>query len=447
MKKLSINLFFAGVLLIASCQEVLEPQPNDRITNDLVLTDAGSVRTVITSLYRGLANLQAVQIIAADMTADHLTHNGTFTQYIEVGTKDMSASNGSANAMWGTIYSMLYTVNFLLEGVPEMDNLVDSQKELFLAYARFFRGYGYFVGVNTFGDMPLVLSTDITANRDIPRSPKAEVIAQIEADLLFALDKVPEESFNSGDLTNGAVKAALARFYLYQENWDKADEFATDVIDGVGTTDYELEANFGDVLTDFSRESILEIVYSANDNPGTSTNYGLNNLFSTRREIIPTNDIVTTFQSSGGDREAVLTFDPNLIKGSDNGWTVSRYGPFDNVPVFRLAEMYLIRAEARAQKNNLNSARSDLNIIRQRSGVDPTDTNTKNLLLLEIERERQVELGFEGHRWYDLKRTGRVNEVMRAFTPNWSDKNLLWPVPLREIQNNPGLAGSQNPGY
>lgn len=429
-----------------SC-DILEPTPVDRITNDLVLTDASSVRIVITSLYRDLAGLNAVRVIAGDLTADLLRHNGTFTQYIEIGTKEMSASNGSASAMWGVIYSMQYVANFLVERIPGLDEVLDSQKERFLAEARFFRGYAYFVGVYTFGDLPLVTTTDIQANRNIPRTPSSQVLDFIEADLLFALDKVDVEPFNQGELSNGAVKAALARFYLYKGDWAKAEQYANEVITGQGTTDYQLTTNFGDALRDFSTESILEIVYTANDNPGTSTNFGLNNLFSTRREIIPTSEIVSELQANGGDRLSVLTFNATNVGGGDNGWTVSRYGPFDNVPVFRLAEMYLIRAEARAQRNNLSGARGDLNAIRGRAGVPLSTANSRDALLQEIERERMVELAFEGHRWYDLKRTGRANAVMQALSNRWNDTDLLWPVPLTEIQNNPALRNSQNPGY
>jgi len=93
--------------------------------------------------------------------------------------------------------------------------------------------------------------------------------------------------------------------------------------------------------------------------------------------------------------------------------------------------------------------RKDLIIVRQRSGDAESLQNIsgQSQLLLAIEQERQVELAFEGHRWYDLKRTGRAASVMNAVTANWSDTDLLWPIPLREIQNNPALNNAQNPGY
>ena len=447
MKSVHTILIIATLLTGVACEGILEPRPVDRITNDQVLKDASSARTVLTGIYRDFANLGAPTIVAGDLTADLLVHNGTFVQYLEISDKEMSASNGSAGALWGVIYGLNFSANFLLEGLPELDNVSPAVKEELSATARFLRGYAYFIGTNTYDGIPLATTTSIAANRDIPRASKQEILAFVEEDLLFALDKVPADPFNQGEVSNGAVKAALARFYLYQENWSEAEKYATEIIDGIGVKTYFLEPEFADVLTDFSNESILEIVYSANDNPGTSTNFGINNLFEARREIIPSTDIIQALKNNGGDRIAMIEFNSENASGTDNGWTITRYGPFDNIPVLRLGEVYLIRAEARTQLNQFGAAVSDINAIRERSGLSPISGNSQNLLLGIIEEERRVEMAFEGHRWYDLKRTGKVDDVMRSFSPKWDDTDKLWPIPLREIQNNPSLNGQQNPGY
>jgi len=436
-------------LLVMSCEDLLNPKPVDLITDDQVLKDAGSARVVLTSAYRDLANLGAPKIIAGDLTADNLIHNGTFTQYREISSKDMSASNGSASALWGVIYSLSYIANFLYEGLPDID-IPQNEYDEITATASFLRAYAYFVGAYTFGGIPIVTSTNVEENRMIPRAGLEETLDFIESELLYALNKIPEESFNSGEVTNGAVKALLARFYLYQKNWSEAEKFATDVIEGNGTKEYLLEEEYEDVITDFSTESILEIVYSANDNPGTSTNFSINNLFVGRREIIPSSEMVLALQNDGGERKVVLEFDGTNVRGADNGWTIVRYGPFDNIQLIRLAEMYLIRAEARAEQDKIsgtNSAESDINVIRERAGVPLIQGTSKNQMLQAIENERRMELCFEGHRWYDLVRTGRAQTVMNEFTSNWTSKDELWPIPLSEITNNPSLKDAQNPGY
>ena len=445
------NILFLGILMITSlsCGELLNPEPVDLITNDQVLKDANSARVVLSDAYRNLALLGAPKIVAGDLTADNLIHNGTFTQYREISNKDMSASNGSAEALWSVIYSMSYIASFLYEGLPAL-NLPENVYNELTATASFLRGYAYLTGVYTYGGLPIVTSTDVVTNRSIPRSSLEETLDFIESDLLYALDKLPEEGFNSGEVTNGAVKALLSRFYLYKKDWQKAESFATDVIEGNGTKNYTLEEKFADALGDFSTESILEIVYSANDNPGTSTDFSINNLFVGRREIIPSSEIVVALKNDGGDRVAMIEFNGTYARGADNGWTVVRYGPFTNIPVIRLAEVYLIRAEARAQQDKVsgqNSAESDINIIRQRAGVPLVQGTSKNQMLLVVENERRLELCFEGNRWYDLVRTGRDMDVMNDFTSNWTEKDRLWPIPLSDITNNPSLKNAQNPGY
>ncbi len=449
MKQIIYISIFTILFTFVSCNDLLNPTPVDRIIDDQVLTDANSARVVLTSAYRDLANLGAPKIIAGDLTADNLIHNGTFTLYREISSKDMSASNGSSSALWGVIYSMSYIASFLYEGLPEIDISQLEFNEL-TATASFLRAYAYFVGAYTFGGIPIVTSTIVEDNRKIPRATFEETLDFVETELLYALDKLPEESFNSGEVTNGAVKALLARFYLYKENWSDAEKYATDVIEGNGTKEYILEEDFENAVVDFSTESILEIVYSANDNPGTSTSFSINNLFVGRREIIPSSEMVLALQNDGGDRQVIIEFDGTNARGSDNGWTIVRYGPFDNIQLFRLAEMYIIRAEARTQQNKIsgvNSAESDINVIRERAGVPLIQGSSQNQMLLVIENERRMELCFEGHRWYDLIRTGRAKTVMDEFTSNWTDKDELWPIPLREITNNPSLKDAQNPGY
>jgi hypothetical protein len=445
-----VYIFAIALMLVAnSCGDLLNPKPVDLITDEQVITDASSARVVLTSAYRNLANLGAPKIVAGDFTADNLIHNGTFTQYREISSKDMSASNGSASALWGVIYSMSYIASFLYEELPNIE-ISQANFDEITASASFLRAYAYFVGAYTYGGLPIVTTTSVDENRSIPRARLDETLAFVESELLYALDKLPTQAFNSGEVTNGAVKALLARYYLYISNWSEAERYATDVIEGNGTATYLLEPSFADAVSDFSTESILEIVYSANDNPGTSTNFSINNLFVGRREIIPSTEMVLALQNDGGDRNVVLEFDGNNARGADNGWTVIRYGPFDNIQVLRLAEMYLIRAEARAQQDNIsggNSAAADINVVRQRAGVPLIEGLSKNQVLLAIENERRMELCFEGHRWYDLVRTGRAQAVMDEFTSNWTSKDELWPIPLREIINNPALQNAQNPGY
>jgi hypothetical protein len=456
MKKHKIILtVILGTLLFVSnsCENVLEPEPIDLLTNDIVLNEPNDVANVEVGLYSAFRNIAPATVIAGDFTADMLIHNGTFSQYRELGTKQISSANASVAALWGAIYNTIYIANFILERLPEVQGVPTAQRSQVMGTAHFLRGYAYFIALYSFGGVPQVLTTDIETNRNIPRATESEILTLIEGDYNEALDAVPEEPVNAGFVGKFAVSAALAKFHLYLGNWTEAAEYATDVID---SELYSLEPEFSAIVTeDFTNEAILEVGYTLADDPGTNGNFGLNNLFVGRREIIPSNQVVVALASAeSGDRFSSITYDPTNLSGNDNGWSVAKYGTADadnnNVIVFRLAEMYLIRAEARTQLDNvtgLNSAQTDINTLRTRANAPTVGSVSKSQMLRLIEEERRYELAFEGHRWYDLVRTGRASEVMSAFSVNWRSDYERWPIPQREIQNNPALVGNQNPGY
>ncbi len=452
MKKLFLLITFLASGF--GCSYYLEPEPVNLLINEFALNEARDVASVEIGLYGAFRSIAAPKVIAGDMTADMLIHIGTFNQYREFSSKQITSSNASVAALWGSIYRTVYVANFILERLPDVPGVTTAERDRVTATAHFLRGYAYFVGLYTYGGIPIVTTTDISANRNIPRATEDDVLAQIIADYEAASGEgLPENPSNAGFVSTNAVKAARARLALYLGDWPTAEALATEIID---SELYELEPDFADlVLTDFSDEAILEVGYTISDDPGTDANFGLNDLFQGRREIIPSNEAVVALNSDeAGDRWRTLEFDLGELGGTDNGWSVAKYGTADednnNIVIFRLGEMYLIRAEARAQQNKLlgaNSAIEDINVLRTRANAAPATANSREQLLLLIERERLYELAYEGHRWYDLVRTDRAKTVMPAFNNNWQAVFEVWPIPLREIQNNPALSGAQNAGY
>lgn len=441
------------IVYMCSCSEILEPEPQDLLTDDVVLNEAKDLPNALIGLYASFRGIMSQVVIAGDFTADNLIHNGTFSQYRELGLKRITPVNSSAAAYYGGVYRAVYVANFILERLPDLPGVSSADRLEAEAISKFIRGLSYFYGLNTFGRIPLVTTTSFDENLDIPRADESEILALIQSDLEFALGKITDEPANAGFASDNAVRAILARFHLYQQNWTLAESFATSVIE---SGDYELETSYSEiVLNDLTDESIFEVVYQVSDDPGTNSTSGLNNLFVGRREIIPSNDVVQAlFNPASGDRFSSIDFDPEELVGNDNGWTVLKYGTPDegnnDIVVVRLAEMYLIRAEARARAGNVSgagSAQDDINVLRARANAPLLGTVTQNQMLQIVEEERRYELAFEGHRWYDLVRTGRISTVMSAFSPNWEDTYNLWPIPQREIQNNPSLGDDQNPGY
>ena len=463
------RLTWSGVLLVltllASCQTVLEPKPVDLLVDELVLNEPNDVQPVRIGMYNALRGTAAPTIIAGDFTADYIQFNGTFTDYQELGTKRITAANGAVGLLWQSLYRTIYVTNFMLEKLPIVSGVTEATRKSVTAEAKFLRAWAYFIATYTYGDVPLVTGTDPLANRNVGRTPRATILAAVLADYQAALVDLPAvTSASTNAVTNATYankttcRAALARFYLYQKNWAQAESLASQVIaSGV----YTLQPNYEDVvLKDFISESILEVGYNLTDDPGTNTSLfpnglGLNNLLVGRREVIPSNQLVVQLTSAQvGTRQQTITFNTTNLRGNDNGWTVRKYGTSsednNNIVLMRLGEMYLIRAEARAQQGKLtgtSGAIADLNVLRTRAKAPAIAATAQAAVLLAVEQERVYELAFEGHRWYDLVRTGRAQAVMSAFSPNWTSTFELWPIPQSEIQQNPALAGKQNPGY
>jgi hypothetical protein len=455
VKKLFIiSTIIVTGLVFNGCHDQLNPKPIDLLTNDVVLNEPKDVANVQVGLYNAFRRSRASAIIAGDLTADNLIHQGTFAQYRELGIKQITTGNATVSELWATNYATIYIANFMIERIPNIEGVTKSVLKSSMATAYFLRGLSYFQLVTTFGGVPLVTTTDIETNRNIARASEDDVLKFIEDDFNRAAGNLGGKQPTPATVCDNVVRAAFARLYLYTKNYSLAEQFATDVI---GSGDYILEPDFKTIVTaDFTNESIFEVGYTIFDN---SDGTNLNDLFVSRREIIPSNQIVqlldTTSNPAVGERIQVITFHGQNLKGADNGWQVTNYGTSvennDNIVVFRLAEMYLIRAEARNMLGKVtgpNTAQTDINTLRARAKAPATVGDvTQSQMVQIIETERRIELAYEGHRWYDLVRTGRAEQVMPSFNSNWKAAYELWPIPQREIQNNPALVGEQNPGY
>jgi hypothetical protein len=249
--------------------------------------------------------------------------------------------------------------------------------------------------------------------------------------------------------------ALLARAYLYQGDWVNAEMQARSVIDN--KTLYDTVA-LTDVFLKNSKEAIWQLQPVNNKwNTEDARIFSLTSSpagFSQSKFMYLSPNLVSAFEN-GDNRKTnwVGTYTnstgtylfPNKYKSATLGNPVTEY-----LMVFRLAEQYLIRAEARAQQDNIGGAQSDLNVIRTRAGLPNTTAADKTSLLAAILHERQTELFSEwGHRWFDLKRTGNIDAVMSVVTPvkggAWSTNWQWYPIPLYDLQKDPALV--QNAGY
>ena len=242
----------------------------------------------------------------------------------------------------------------------------------------------------------------------------------------------------------------MSRVYLYVGDWQNAEESASEVIIN---SNYNLASDLNEVFLLNSSETIWQL-WSVFSGGGINTFDGELLIFSaTPTNVALRDDLLNSFET-GDERGA--NWVGSFSDGTDTWYYPFKYKVQDGnqgVPItealsmLRLAEQFLIRAEARAQQGNVTGSQDDLNMIRNRAGLTNTTSNDQTSLLAAIEQERRVELFAENsHRWLDLKRTGRTDAVLGVVKPNWQNTDVLYPLPRADFDKNSNLR-PQNPGY
>jgi len=284
----------------------------------------------------------------------------------------------------------------------------------------------------------LVLKPTVTINdtKGIRRSTLAETYAQVFSDLQTSATLLAETT-NRYRATRKTAWALLSRYYLYQQKWDSAIFYSTRLIDDA--TNYKLLKPYSAFFANnalATAESIFEISYSATNTNG-HRNYWQPPANGGTRQWAP-NDALVSLLNAGGNRNTAIAV---TNQGLWYGNFYYRSPATDPAYILRIAEQFLIRAEARAQRNELEEALTDLNAVRDRAGLTASTVTTQSEILLAIENERRLEFAFEPHRWYDLVRTGRAATVLGVT----DEKRYLLPIPIAEINADASL--EQNPGY
>ncbi len=412
---------------------------------------------------------------------------------------DLTPTLGPQEGLWRKYYAGIYRANLLLEKLEEAPAEVGSSfKARLAAEAKFLRGYFYFDLVKFFGRVPIiteVLSPD--AVKEVTQSSVSEVYAQIESDLNAAKNEslMPESVPPSelGRITQGAISALLGKVILFQNNDGRMMEAAGHFEDVINSGFYALEPNFEDIFTksgEFGAESVFEIPFASNkpgdwgccfasgplQNP-TEGNFNVQ-FFGMRDYVGPDYASGWSFCPVTTDLADFMVNDPryqhtiidgNVLKAQGASYTVGfqntdyfikKYAPLEaelatdgvtalawgtNERVIRLADVYLMAAEAliRGGGDN-NTARGYVNTVRQRVGLASIPSSVSgNILLDAVHKERRMELATEGHRFFDLVRTGKAVEVLDGFVPG---KHELLPLPLIELDLANGQL-TQNPGY
>ncbi|MGN6293142.1 MAG: RagB/SusD family nutrient uptake outer membrane protein [Chitinophagaceae bacterium] len=448
---------------IVGCKKYVDvPPPQDQLPAEAAFTTDKTATATMVGLYSDMNgyNYSFGNVLASfmpAMSADEFY--SAFTSFDAFKLNSLTPDNSYVNTLWQQPYAYIYHVNAIYEGVAASNSLSPAVKSQLLGEARFMRAFFYFYLVNYFGDVPLILDTDARKNSSLPRTPAAQVYESIINDLKEAVDKLQDEYQNSERIrpNKAAAKTLLARAYLYTGKWSDAETLAGEVI---GDNRYQLLTNLNSVFLKTSHEAIFQIaaVNTVTGAGGMNTWEGFNIVPATptsRSYYVIFPELVNAFES-GDLRKANWT--KSYVVGANTFYCPFKYqnrliSPVvEYTTVLRLAELYLIRAEARAKQNKLDIAIDDLDEIRHRAGLNPLDDNlTQDQVLQAVEQERRVELFSEwGHRWFDLKRTNRADAVLAPMkntlqASSWQSTDTLYPIPAPARRTNINL--SQNNGY
>jgi hypothetical protein len=458
-----ILILLVSTICVMGCKKLIQIPPNapNQIVTSQVFADSTDAVAATVALYGNFSGgyggfFSGGLTIYPGFSADELVTSSTNPTYLQYYTDVVPVTD---DQFWFIIYGSggIYAMNACIEGVTASTGLSGSLKNQLIGENEVMRAFSYFNMVNLFGGVPLVTTTNYLVNDTLSRASTEAIYDQMITDLKDAQARLTSTYPSSGRARPNyyTATALLAKVYLYDHQWQQAADAASLVINS-GL--YSLEPNLNNVFLDGSNEAIWQVPATT----GFAANYQTSEgkLFVPIQHTIVPAFVISNFQLQAfesGDQRAVDWLDSNLVNSVayyypykyKNGYITSGTNTLEDYMVFRLAEQYLIRAEAEAEGATGNAV-ADLNIIRNRAGLanysGPTDQTS---LLNAIMHERQVELFCEwGSRWMDLKRTGTVQSVLAAEKQGpWLQDNhaALYPVPTRDIQTNPNL--TQNPGY
>jgi hypothetical protein len=452
-----IILLAAGMFVLSSlnsCKKLLDVDPaGASLLTTSVFTDSVTVQGALAGMYVSFAPQAAAYRYSLStlpgLSADELQYVGnTFDTFT---SNSLLSTDANVAYIWSNSYSAIYNANSIIEGVTGSTRISPVFQQRAIAEARFIRAFCYFYLVNLYGDVPLVLSTDVKKNSTLARTSSAEVNQQIIADLKFAQSVLPADySISAGTRTRinkWIATAMLARVDLYNSNWSDAEQQATAVINNSSL--FTLPSDLTKVFTPTSTEAIWQLYNDLNGYTWYAYTV-LPNAVSKVPTYVLNPSLVSAFEA--GDKRKASWTNTLVYNGTTYTYpykykSVASGANAEYYTMLRLAEQYLIRAEARVKQNNLAGAQADVNIIRQRAGLAATTASTSADLMAVIMQERRIEFNAEwGHRWLDLKRTGTINTVMSALRPTfWKPSAALYPVPATEISRDASL--TQNPGY
>lgn len=475
----------SGLFLLSGCKKFLQVDPPiSTITTEEMFSTNKQAELSITGIYTKMIHStdalnpagSAIKSFAGGLSTimgglssdDFFTSAASGDVNIIVNQNKLSVRNsGGTGDLWDSGFKTIYDANAVMEGLQSdaARNLIDSVRNQLMGEALTIRAFSYFYLVNFFGDLPLVVTTDFNKTNRLSRSPVSKIYELIKTDLLKAMPLLNTDfSVGKGErvrINRWFAEALLARVYLYTKEYREAISHATAVINQ--TSMFSIEPDIANVFLNSSREAIFQLKPN-NENAqlrnATPEGYRMSTV-GAAPSTFPSayslsNELLNAFDA--GDKRKASWTSPYASYFTTAKYKINQFNSVVGGPqneyyvVMRLAELYLIRAEAIAlgEPGNKDNAIDDLNVLRRRADVNELDKSlTAEQVAEAVAKERQLELFAEwGHRWFDLKRTGKASQVLSqvaAKQPWVGDFQLLYPIPVLEITYNGFL--SQNPEY
>ena len=449
---------YCVLLLFSACKKFVEVElPKSKVASEMVFSNDNTATSAMTGVYvtmglDGFACGSNESVLAlCGLSADELTNYPRNFNYTQFEDNILLPENLSVQKLWSSMYKAIYSANAVIEGLEGSTGVNAAVKKQLEGEAYFIRAFSHFYLVNLFGDVPLVTTTDYIENSRVSRIATATVYQQIIDDLLTAREKLGNNYITAERLrpNKATASALLARVYLYQGDWVNAEAESSSLITNPA---YSLTVDLNLVFEPNSPEIIWQLspaISGANGYPKEA-------FFFEPTRAIQNNVLTTTLLSAfeAGDKRQI-----SWLRSYNTG-TTTIHCPFkykqatsSTTPlseysvVFRLAEQYLIRAEARVQLNDFQGALADINSIRTRAGLPKSAAADKEGLMTAVEQEKRIEFFTEGgHRWLDLKRWNKATSVLSPVKPEWNEYDVLYPIPQLEMNRNLYLK-PQNNGY
>lgn len=455
-----------GALMLVSCKKfVTVPPPSDFLTGEVIFNDDAMATGAVIGIYNEMMSINSNfsasgMTIYGGMCADELSHFSTTgsaaitrSEFINNEITTASHTTPISTQFWDKAYKFIYSANACIEGLDRSTGVSAAVKDKLKGECYFIRAFCHLNLFNLFGRVPLATTSDYRVTSVLPRADSAAIFLQLTEDLQKAEQLLPS-AYDSIGTVRGRIRpnkwaatSLLARIYLYRKDWVNAEAKAAAVI---GSGIYTLPENTANVFLANSAEAIWQLLPVL---PSNSTSEGSLLLPNTTGSpgYIVTNSLLDAFEPNDSRKSnwlgirnagnpAVPYYYPAKYKIKTAAVVTEYY------MVLRLAEQYLIRAEARNNQNNLSGAIEDINMIRHRAGLDNITGMTQEELITAIAQERRIELFLEwGHRWNDLRRTGRDYPVLHGLKPSYATTDALWPIPSDQIRLNSAL--TQNPSY